>query len=149
MTRAEFQAALHLILAGHVSRAARQIQLILDGVPANARALYLEVFASQEADDAFDVRASLEGPDLYVLNQAIQNAALIFGVRNSSTGFAPPVPMVDPGAVEFSVNDAIVDVVASWLRVVWDTLDAPAHGIPVRVVGHDDYGTVTPLELRR
>jgi hypothetical protein len=58
------------------------------------------------------------------------------------------VPMVDPDTVDFDVNDAIVDVVAEWLQVVWTEVRAPARGIPVRVEGHDGYGTVPPLHLR-
>jgi uncharacterized protein DUF6389 len=148
VTKAEFQAALREVLAAHATKASRQIQLTLEHVPGNARALDLEVFTSQDADGAFDVRASLEGPDLYVLNRAIQSSALIFGVQVSETGFVPPVPMVDPAAVDFDVNDTIVDVVASWLKDVWHTLGTQAHGIPVCVLAHDGYGTVTPLKLR-
>ena len=95
----------------------------------------------------FDVRAGLDGPDLYLLNKAIDEHADIFEVKMLDEGLVPPVPMVDRDDVDFEVNDTIVDIVAVWLRAVWANVDSSRVPIPVYVEGHDDYGTVTPLEL--
>jgi hypothetical protein len=148
MTRSEFSGALRSILAAHSEQAALQIRRTLDLVPADARALDFEVITSQDADGEFTVQASLHGPNLYVLNKAIRGVATIFTVRHTATGFAPPVPMVDAESVDFGVNDAIVDTVAEWLDAVWRAVGAKDPGIPVRIVGHDDFGTTTPRQLR-
>lgn len=148
MTRKEFEASLRAVLDAQLSHAIRQVQLTLGSIPATARELIIEILPAQDGDGQFDVRATLSGPDLYVLNRAIHGSALIFGVRHTATGFDPPVPMVDPDDVDFDGNDAIVDVTAEWLRAVWREVGASTDGIPVLVAGHDDHGTTTPLRLR-
>jgi hypothetical protein len=148
VTKAEFQSALREVLSSQTPRAVLQVQLLLESIPPKARELSFEVIPGQDAEGPFDVRAALDGPDLYVLNKAIRDCSLIFGVRYTRDGLEPPVPMVDRDCTDFEVNDVIVDVVADWLQVVWREVNAPAQGIPVRIVGHDDYGTTTPRPLR-
>lgn len=148
MTRSEFQATLRAVLADHARDAANRIQLTLARIPPKALALEFEIFTSQDGEGMFSVRMGLEGPDAYLLNKAIDESADIFKVKMLEEGYVPPVPMVDPDAVEFDVNDTIVDTVAVWLQSVWSTVNSSALRIPVRIDGHDDYGTVTPLQLR-
>jgi hypothetical protein len=147
LTKAEFQAALHDVLAEHAAQALQRIQRTLERIPQNARSLDFEVFASQDGDGAFDVRATLDGPDLYVLNKAIAESAEVLGVTVTAAGMSPPVPAVDAEVVDFDVNDAIVDCVALWLQSLWRKLKPRQPAIPVTVVCHDGYGTLTPLKL--
>lgn len=147
MTQSEFRAALQAVLAEHSSEAARRIQSTLTRIPPQARALAFEVFTSQDGEGMFSVRAALDGPDLYLLNKAIDQTADIFEVQMLETGLEPAVPMVDRDEVDFEVNDTIVDTVAAWLRGVWATVDSSRLRIPVHIDGHDGYGTITPLQL--
>ena len=140
MTQTEYQEELQAVLADHSADATRRIQQLLSRIPAQTRSLVFEVFPTQDADGCFDVRATLAGPDLYVLNQAIADRADIFEVSFTDTGVEPVVPLVDPEDVDFDVNDTIVDVVAMWLRAIWATVDSSSLRIPVRVEGHDGYG---------
>lgn len=149
MTRDEFVRSLRAVLEGHSRVAAERILQTLGSIPAAARGLDFQIMPSQEGDGPFSVSASLEGPDLYVLNKAIGGCASIFAVVHTGTGLDPPVPMVDPDDVEFEVNDTIVDVAAEWLQQVWRGLEIPAEGIPVRIVGEEGWGTKTPVALRR
>ena len=54
---------------------------------------------------------------------------------------------MDPFDVEYEVNDIVIDSAAKWLQEVWASLGNIVCSIPVVVVGHDDYGTLTPMEI--
>jgi hypothetical protein len=146
MNSVEFGTALREELAKHSAEAARRIEAILARVPAKARSLDIEVFPSQDADGFFGVRASFEGPDLYALNKSIDQFADIIEPKYTESGLVPPIPMVQTPNAGFAVNDIVVDSVATWLVSVWESLGSSAP-LPIRVVGHDGYGTVTPLTL--
>jgi len=146
MNSVEFGTALREELAKHSAEAARRIGEILARIPAKARSLDLEVFPSQDGDGFFGVRASFDGPDLYVLNKPIDQFADIIEPKYTEAGVVPAIPLLDTPNAGFAVNDVVVDSVATWLKSVWESLDSSAR-IPVRVVGHDGYGTITPLAL--
>lgn len=120
MTRDQFVQSLRAILSDHSRDAATRMRDTLESIPPAARGLDIQIMPSQDGDGPFSVYASLE----------------------------TPVPMVDPDDVDFEVNDAIVDAVAGWLQEVWRALEIRADGLPVRIVGGEGWGTVTPLTLR-
>jgi hypothetical protein len=69
------------------------------------------IFPDQDGEGTFGVRVSLTGPDLYVLNKAIEEFADIIDVKHTPTGLEPNVPLMDPFDSNFEVNDALSDVV--------------------------------------
>lgn len=147
MTENEFIAELSASLANHSDIAREQLRKLLASLPNRATRLDLEVFPAQDGDGFFTIRASVDGPDLYVINKAIEAHAYLFDAKCTERGVEPHIPTVAPFAVEYPVNDIIVDFAARWLQTVWASLGLVVCPIPVVVVGHDDYGTITPLEL--
>jgi hypothetical protein len=147
MSEEEFIAQLLASLEKHSDTARETILRLLASLPQKVARLDLEVFPSQDGDGFFTIRASVDGPDLYVINKAIKANADLFGPRYTENGIEPPIPIVNPFEVEFPVNDVIVDCAAKWLQGIWDSLDPPTCPIPVQIIGHDDYGTVTPVDL--
>jgi hypothetical protein len=143
----EYRSILQGVLADHTEFAATQLGSILDHLPQMTRAIEIEVFPDQDGEGTFSVRVGLDGPDLYVLNKAIGEWAELFSVRHTEHGLEPSVPLMDPFEESFQVNDAVVDCAAEWLQGVWRALGDPNVEVPITVVGHDDYGTITPLTL--
>lgn len=120
---------------------------VVKRLPEKAKELHFVIFPGQDGDGFFSVRASLSGPDLYVLNKAISDVADILDPRFTEEGVEPDIPIVSPFAVEFSVNDLIVDCVSSWLERLWVRSGISDTQVPVYILGHDDYGTETPIQL--
>jgi hypothetical protein len=149
MDEAEYRTLLAAELALHTTDAASRVRHIIENLPAKARSLAFEIIPDQDGEGTFSVQATLDGPDLYVLNKAIRPYAEVFGVRHTSEGIEPPVPYLDPFDVDFEVNEVLVDTVARWMQSVWQVASAPASMVPVSVTGHDGYGSITPLTLYR
>ncbi|MCH8045674.1 MAG: hypothetical protein IID44_18340 [Planctomycetes bacterium] len=148
MDELEYRTILSQVLSAHLEPAVRQLTGVLRNLPAKTRGIDIEVFPDQDGEGTFSVRVGLDGPDLYVLNKAIDEWADLFCVRHTEKGLEPPVPLMEPGAESFEVNDIVVDCAAEWVQAVWQALGDPQPTVPVTVVGHDDYGTVTPLILK-
>ncbi len=117
-------------------------------VPSNAREITIEIFVDQDGEGFLDIQLSLDGPDLYVLNQAISSYAGLFVTKMTETGLDPPLPLMDPFNESFSVGDVLTDCAAEWIESVWKSIDSSAVQIPVVVRSHDDYGTTAPIQLR-
>ncbi|TWT81718.1 hypothetical protein CA13_31710 [Planctomycetes bacterium CA13] len=147
MTESEFIAELTGALDGQSDAARTQIPLLLASLPDAATRLDLQIFPAQDGDGFFTVRASVDGPNLYVINKSIDAHADLFDAKYTEDGVQPPIPIVDCFDVDYPVNDIVVDCAAKWLQTVWHSFGDIKCNIPVVVVGHDDYGTVTPIEL--
>jgi len=131
----------------HTAEAARRIRHVLKNLPPRTRSVELIVFPTQDGDGTFSIRASLEGPDLYVLNKAIKEFADIFDVIYTEGGVEPEVPLVNPFDTGFQVNDAIADCAAQWLQQVWRTLEDVKPSIPITILADSDCATLTPIVL--
>ncbi|TWT67589.1 DUF6389 family protein [Allorhodopirellula solitaria] len=147
MSESEFIAELTVVLDGQSDTARAQIPLLLASLPEPATRLDLQVFPAQDGDGFFTVRASVDGPNLYVINKAIDTYADLFDAKYTENGVQPPIPIVDCFDVDYPVNDIVVDCAANWLRTVWQSLGNIECRVPVVIVGNDGYGTVTPVEL--
>lgn len=147
MTEDEFIDQLSAALQDHTDTARAQIPRLLGCLPQRATRLDLQVFPAQDGDGFFTIRASVDGPDRHVINKAIDAHAKLFDAKYTANGVDPAIPIVDPFDVDYPVNDIIVDYAAKWLQDVWRSLGDVDCPIPVVVIGHDDYGTVTPIEL--
>jgi hypothetical protein len=146
MTEDEFIAELSTALANHSETARDQLRHLLALLPERTTRLDLQVFPSQGGDGFFTIYASVDGPDLFVINKAIRAHADLFDAKYTEHGIEP-FPIVDPFGVDYSVNDIVVDCAAQWLQKVWTSLGNVDCPVPVVITGHDDYGTVTPVEL--
>jgi Family of unknown function (DUF6389) len=148
MTRDDYIRQVHDVLAEHTARAAKQLAAALGLVPPTARKVEIEIFVDQDGEGFLNVRVSLDGPDLSVLNRAIASHAELFGTRMAPTGLEPALPLMEPGGEDFSVQDALTDCAAAWVSEVWRQAALTGFGLPVAIVSHDGYGTTTPIHLR-
>ena len=138
------------ILRRHSEHAGATLRSLAAALPEKARSMHIVVHVGQEADGLFDVMAHLDGPDLFVLNRAIQDYRRLFETRYvESGGVHPPVPTFDPFEQPFEVNDIIVDVATDWLRGLWSDLRDTRFDLPVTVFGEDGYGAKGPVVLSR
>ena len=148
MEESEYVAEVRTILGQHVDRARAQLGKLPALVPATAKSMEIVIFIDQDGEGFLDVRASLEGPDLYVLNKAIEDAAVLFETKMVDGEMVPPLPLVDPDEDELPVQDILTDLAADWLKAVWEGVDPSGIRIPVVIVSHDGYGTKVPILLR-
>ncbi len=144
MDETAYRTALRATLDAHDDPALERIRALLAALPEAAREIHVFVFPDQDSEGAFSVHVSLDGPDLYVLNKAIEPHRTLFEVVHGEEGFEPDLPMFgrDPG---FSVQDAIVDTAADWIEALW--LRAGQAPVPVMIYGDEDYGPSTPRQL--
>ena len=148
MNEDDYIAQLTAALAKQSDSLRSKIGPLLANLPEKAQRLDLVIFPGQDGEGDFTVRGSLDGPDLFVLNKAIDSYAELISVKHTPEGFDPDVPMVDPFDTEFEVNDVLTDCVAKWLSDLWEESGPHSVSIPVTIVGHDDYGQTTPIELK-
>lgn len=147
MKENEYRAELRKILDENSEETAKRLNLTLQNLPEKSESIELMIFPGQDGDGSFSVRVSLTGPDLYVLNKAIEDTADIFDVKYSECGLEPGVPMMDVFDSSFEVNDTLSDVVGEWLISIWSQTAIENINLPVMIVADEDYGTKLPIEL--
>ncbi|RYD61599.1 MAG: hypothetical protein EOP83_16650 [Verrucomicrobiaceae bacterium] len=147
MDEPEYISEVRVILDQHVDQARAQLAKLSGLLPAAAKSMEIVIFIDQDGEGFLDVRVSLEGPDLYVLNKAIEEAAVLFETKVVDGEMVPPLPLVDPDEDELPVQDILTDCAADWLRGVWEGMDHRGFRIPVVIVSHDGYGSRTPILL--
>ena len=142
-----YRAALADVLDKRTDAAARTLRAALAELPENAREIMVIVHPTQDAEGPFTVMLHLGGPDLFVLQKAIEPHRVLFKSRQLTLEGEGRLPLFSDFDHAFSVNDAIVDVAADWAAKVWDRAGAEKVAIPARVFGEDGYGTTTPRDL--
>ena len=149
MTESEFIAELTAVLDRQSDAVRTQIPLLLATFARRCNTpRHAPSSPRRTATVFFTVRASVDGPNLYVINKSMRRSRRPFLTQNTSEdGVQPPIPIVDCFDVDYPVNDIVVDCAAKWLQTVWRSIGDIKCGIPVVIVGHDDFGTVTPIEL--
>ncbi len=105
------------------------------------------VFPDQDGEGTFSVVASLEGPDLFVLNKAIEGHRYLFDVPHTEDGIEPEVPLFASDEASFNVQDVIVDTAMQWVAELWETCGRGRSPLPGLVYGEEGYGTLEPLAL--
>jgi hypothetical protein len=147
MTRDEYINQVEAVLIGYTEQAAKRLEAVFPRVPAEARKIEIEIFVDQGGEGFLDLQVSLDGPDLFVLNRPIASHARLFGTRMTDAGLEPPLPLMSGSDDPFSVQDTLTDCAAAWLATVWRRTDTRAVKLPVTVVSHDEYGSITPFDL--
>lgn len=147
MNEKEYIAALRKVLEEYRPVALNKLKNVLKIIPDKATRIELMIFPDQDGEGTFSVRVSLSGPDLYILNKAINDHADLIDVKHTDGGLEPDVPLMDPFDSEFEVNDVLCDTVGEWLKSVWQEADNKEINIPVAVVSDEDYGTTLPIKL--
>ena len=147
MTELEYVTKVRSILNEHSADAKAQLTKLPELLPEKTKAIEITIFMDQDGEGFLTVRIALVGPDLYVLNKAIDECALLFESKIVDGAMVPDLPMMDSFDEEFSVHNALSNCAATWLVEVCDTAIVSSFGIPVNIVTHDEYGTKTPIAL--
>lgn len=145
MTQSEYEIELLRILRAHNAAARATLTALIGALPPKAREIHFVVFPDQDGEGTFSVVASLEGPDLFVLNKAIEGHRYLFDVRHTEDGIEPEVPLFASDEASFNVQDVIVDTAMQWVAELWEARgNSPLPGL---VYGEEGYGTREPLAL--
>lgn len=147
MTQSEYIAELLRILRAHDPAARATLTALIAALPPKAREIHFVVFPDQDGEGTFSVVASLEGPDLFVLNKAIEGHRYLFDVRHTEDGIEPEVPLFASDEASFNVQDVIVDTAMQWVAELWETCGRGRSPLPGLVYGEEGYGTLEPLAL--
>lgn len=147
MEEKEYSIALRNVLDENSTIVLKKLNTVLKSIPEKTKSIEIVVFPDQDGEGTFDIRLTLTGPDLYVLNKAIQDSADLFDVIHTSEGLKPSVPLMDPFDSSFEVNNVLADVVAEWIQSIWNQSDKDHIEIPVYIVAEDDYGMNLPFKL--
>lgn len=148
MTKHDYQDALRRALDAHTPAALHTLAGMFARLPGKAREIQFGIFPDQGGEGTFSVVIGLEGPDLYVLNKAIEGYRDLFDVVHGEAGLEPPLPLFSTEPA-FCVQDAIADVAAGWVETLWDQAGRAVSPLPAMVYAHDDYGTDLPRALSR
>lgn len=143
----EYKHVLLAVLRAHSDNALSMLRSIDRRLPEKTRRVSIMVHLPQDADGMFTVMVHLDGPDLFALNKAISDFRSLFDVRVVDGAVTPCVPLFDPFDPQFSVNDAIVDIVMVWLQEVWTTFGGMNLRVPVTIYGEDGFGSTPTLTL--
>ena len=140
MTLGEYTKAVSEVLNKNSQEALRRFNKALALIPPKVRRITIDVFVDQDGEGFLSVRIGLEGPDLYVLNKAIESNADLFVTRMTQNGFEPPLPLMEPDAYDFSVHDALTDCAIFWVQSLWEQIDHDSVHLPVFLESTDEYG---------
>lgn len=147
MNQQDYAQAVHAVLDRHTDQAAAQLRRALEALPDRTRGVTLDILVDQGGEGFLTVRVGLEGPDLYVLNQAIAAHACLFDTTMHDDGLHPGLPLMG-GDAEFPVGQVLTDTAARWLQVVWQATGHPARGLPVRIDSPEGHGRELPVVLQ-
>ena len=111
MGEEEYKTKLRKILEENSETAIGKLELVFQELPQKSKRADLIIFPDQDGEGTFTVRVSISGPDLFVLNKAIEANACLIEVQHTPNGLEPNVPLMDPFNCSFEVNDALADVV--------------------------------------
>ncbi|MGB3433992.1 DUF6389 family protein [Achromobacter sp.] len=147
MTQTEYATELLRILRAHGAAASATLAGLIAALPPKAREIQFVVFPDQDGEGTFSVVASLDGPDLFVLNKAIEGHRYLFNVRHTEDGIEPEVPLFGSDEAGFNVQDVIVDTAMQWVAELWAASGQGRSPLPGLVYGEEGYGTREPLVL--
>jgi hypothetical protein len=108
---------------------------VISNPPAKATGIDVFTFTDQDGEGVLDIRVSMVGPEVYVLNKQIGDNAVLFDSTASG------LPMLDPFDLEFDACDTLVDLAAQWLKDELSKVDLDQATLPIRIFNPDGYGT--------
>jgi len=148
MTQEEYAHQVDLVLSTQTEKTKSHVLDALALIPPMANRIVFEIFVDQDGEGFLDIRLGLEGPNQFVLNKAIEANAHLFGTKMTEEGLHPPLPLMCSRHEAFSVHDTLTNCAAAWIHRIWNQIDHSEINMPVDVISHEGYGTVTPLGLQ-
>ena len=147
MEKDEYISEVLKVLDSHSAEIKRKFEDALDSLPPKTVAVDVNVFSDQDGEGFLNIRVSLDGPDLYVLNREIKKKASLFDTVMGSDGFEPPLPVLDPFDVEFESADTLVDTATRWLQKELSQTNLSKVNLPITILNPEGYGTVGAIKL--
>ena len=148
MTADEYVREVTAVLNAHSERAAGKLNAALACIPSPATRVTIDIHVDQDGEGFLTVRVGMDGPDLYVLNKAIEPHADLFRTTMSANGLEPPLPLMEPDTEEFSVPHVLTDCAANWIRTLWQSNRLTAR-LPVTINSPEGYGATLPMQLQK
>ncbi|MGP6086768.1 DUF6389 family protein [Antarctobacter jejuensis] len=112
-------------------------------LPDKARGLEIGVHLSQDGDGGFDIVLHAIGPDLYVLNKALEPHRTLFAGRtNAFEGTPANVPAFDSANPPFDVANVIFDEGIAWIVRLWQQFGSDSLAVPVDAFAEDGWAKV-------
>ena len=109
MIESEYKIELRTVLDNYSAQTIELLNETLKAIPEKVQEVEITIFPDQDGEGTFSIRTLLSGPDLYVLNKAIEKTAELFNVKHTPNGLEPSVPLMDPFDEEFDVNNVLCD----------------------------------------
>lgn len=112
----------------------------IDTLPWKIEKLLIGVHLGQDEEGGFNIHLHAAGPDLSVLNKAIQPWAGLFEGR--TMGFHDKranVPMFDPYNLPYPVAETIIEEAMGWVQHVWTRAVFPRLPCPVELFAVDGW----------
>ena len=148
MIESEYKIELRTVLDNYSAQTIELLNETLKAIPEKVQEVEITIFPDQDGEGTFSIRTLLSGPDLYVLNKAIEKTAELFNVKHTPNGLEPSVPLMDPFDEEFDVNNVLCDTAAKWLEELWVKVEKKGLEIPVSIVAEEYYGDLLPMKLK-
>jgi len=148
MEKEEYITQVALVLDSKSKEIKEKFEDALGCVPEKAKSIAVYVFTDQDGEGFLDIRISLDGPDLYILNKEIKEKADLFETKIVDGRVEPPMPLLDPFDIDFKSADTLVDTASRWLAENLKNADLSKVNIPVTILNPDGYGTLKPIKLR-
>jgi len=144
----DFIKELKVALNKHSVNVIEKWKNVLLNLPEETEAVEIVISPTQDGDGIFHIFVSLDGPDLSVLNNKINEHYQLFSPIHTKNGIEPYVPDVDPFDVDFEVNDTVVDIVLLWLESLWEEVSDENLSLPaISIYGDEGYGTKPSVQL--
>lgn len=116
-----YRALLEPVLDKHEAAALATLRRVGEVLPEKARRIDIGIHPAQDGEGSFTVMVHLDGPDLTVLNKAIQPHRRLIEIRHVDIRAAglPVFGWPDEDGRDWEVNDVIAQTVAQWVEAVW------------------------------
>ncbi|MFT4099762.1 MAG: DUF6389 family protein [Burkholderiaceae bacterium] len=147
MDKAQYCHEVTAVLDSRLDQIKGRLHDAFSRLPPEARGVTLGVHVDQDGEGFLSIRIRLDGPDAYVLNRKIAEAARLFDTMMTETGFDPPLPLMEPGRNSFPVQDALTDCAIEWLRSRWEALEAPRIALPITIDSIEGYGAIGSVRV--
>lgn len=123
MTEEEYKLELIKALDREKEPILSNINSFLQKIPPEAVRVNIIISPSQDGEGDFCIHGGLNGPNLYVLNNTVQDWTNILEIKHGINGFEPDFPMVDPFSEEFYTNNVIEKTCIEWINSHWEEID--------------------------
>lgn len=142
-----YRTRLTAVMDDWLEDAADRLACALGALPVKAESVDIGVHLDQDGGGHVSVMVHVQGPDVHVLNKAVEDHRELFVVRSTPDGLVPPVPLVNDFEIDFPTNRIAAEVAGIWAMKVWMRAGGPETGKGGVVFGDPEEVGDKPLTL--